>query len=195
MANTQRPERSFVERARRAQLIDVTIALVAEHGYAATSLAKIAQAAGITKGAVLYHFETKDAVVTAAHDSVLSALVKTVSDAVEGASVQDRPAAYVRAMIGHLRRHPEHTRMLTQSLTTVAKVESSRLRWAPLADLIDAARNAGSPDRPIDSRSLAISIGGAIDAVVMERLTDSAFATEDAAEMLVEMLQAVLQGE
>lgn len=181
-----------MEQARRAQLIEVTIALVAERGYAATSLANIAQAAGITKGAVLYHFATKDAVVAAAYGVVLQGLVDHVGEAVDAAAVAQRPAAYVRGMIQHLRTHPQHTRMLTQSLLLVAEPRSLRERWAPLEALIVAARETTSRPAPLDTRSLAIVVGGGIDAIVTERLADPYYDTEAASEVLVQMLESVL---
>lgn len=52
--------RSFIEQARRAQIIEAAAATVAEVGYAKTSLARIAQQGGISKGVLTYHFATKD---------------------------------------------------------------------------------------------------------------------------------------
>src|SRR5690625_3782432 len=114
MASTPAPDErplTFTERARRAQLIEVTIDLVAANGYAGTSLARIAQGAQITKAAVLYHYPSKDAVVQAAYQHVLVSLVTTVGSAVERAGPGEGPAAYIRSMIGHLRGHPHHTRV------------------------------------------------------------------------------------
>ena len=181
-----------MEQARRAQLIDVTISLVAERGYAATSLASIANAAGITKGAVLYHFSTKEAVVTAAYDSVLEALVADVGAAVTATTEDLRPAAYVRAMIGHLREHPHHTRMLTQALVLDTEPSSSRARWAPLEELMIAARRARGLHGEVDTRSLAIAVGGGIDAIVSERLADPSYVTDSATDVLIRMLESVL---
>jgi len=45
--------------ARRRQLFDVALALFAEHGYAATTMDDIAEAAGVTKPLVYQHFESK----------------------------------------------------------------------------------------------------------------------------------------
>ena len=53
-------KRSFIEQARRGQIIEAAIAELAESGYAGTSLAKVAERAGISKGVVLYHFADKD---------------------------------------------------------------------------------------------------------------------------------------
>ena len=65
MPSADSHERTFTERARRQQLIGVTIEQVAQRGFAGASLARIAEAAGITKAAVLYHFGSKDAQATA----------------------------------------------------------------------------------------------------------------------------------
>ncbi|WP_415973783.1 TetR/AcrR family transcriptional regulator [Rhodococcus sp. 077-4] len=184
-------EPSFIERTRRAQLIDVTIDSVAQHGYAKVSLARIAESAGITKAAVLYHFRTKDAVVDAAYRFVLAALVQDVAAAVEGVDAREGPQAYVRSMIGHLRTHPRHTRMLVEALGNSALEHTPEQRWRPLADLIDAAVRARGTDG-VDSRTLAIIVGGGIDAIVTERLHDPEYDSAAAAESLSAMVNAAL---
>jgi AcrR family transcriptional regulator len=47
--------------ARRRQLFDVALGLFAEHGYAATTMDEIAEAAGVTKPLVYQHFDSKRA--------------------------------------------------------------------------------------------------------------------------------------
>ena len=184
-------EPSFIERTRRAQLIDVTIDAVAEHGYAKVSLARIADNAGITKAAVLYHFRTKDSVVEAAYRFVLDLLVEDVAAAVGAVRAQDGPQAYVRAMVGHLRAHPRHTRMLVEALEHSTPGHTPEQRWRPLADLIDASVRARGT-ATVDSRTLAVITGGAIDAIVTERLHDAKYDSAAAADTLAAMLDAAL---
>ena len=73
---------TLTRRVRRAQLIEVTVELVADKGYAGVSLSGIAERAGITKPAVLYHFSSKAEIVNAAYEHVLSALTTQVATAV-----------------------------------------------------------------------------------------------------------------
>lgn len=54
---------SFIEQARRAQILEAAEQTVARLGYARTSLARIAETAGISKGVITYHFATKDAIL------------------------------------------------------------------------------------------------------------------------------------
>lgn len=54
---------SFIEQARRSQIVATAAETVAEFGYAQTSLARIADTAGISKGVITYHFKTKDEIL------------------------------------------------------------------------------------------------------------------------------------
>lgn len=183
--------RTFTETARRAQLIEVTVEQVAEKGYAGASLGAIAEAAGITKAAVLYHVPSKDALVDAAYEHVLSALTEEVGAAVEAAPVGEGPTAYVRSMIGCLRERPQHTRMIVEALSRDGAGHLPQERWGPLAQLLDAAAAQRGADVP-DSRSLAIIVGGAIDAIVSERMHDPTYDTAEAADQLVALIDAAL---
>jgi AcrR family transcriptional regulator len=53
--------RRLTANARRRQLFEVALSLFAEHGYAATTMDDIAEAAGVTKPLVYQHFESKRA--------------------------------------------------------------------------------------------------------------------------------------
>src|SRR5699024_12507415 len=108
-------------------------------------LSRIAEGAGITKAAVLYHFPTKAAVVRAAHEHVLATLTEHVGTAISAVGPQQAPAAYIRAMIGHLRERPRHTRAIIEAMTPEDGDQEPHNRWGPRADLPAAAREAPSP--------------------------------------------------
>ena len=180
---------TFTEEARRAQLVDVTIELVADRGYAAASLGRIAESAGITKAGVLYHFPSRQALVEAAYQHVLAAVVATVGTAVGAAGPADGVSAYVRSMVGHLRERPRHVRMLIEAMTSVAPLTDSKARWSAVADLLAAARAARGVTEPVDLRSAALLIGGGIDAIVAESLADPAYDAAAAAALLVDVVE------
>lgn len=56
--------RSFIEEARRRQILALAVEVLAEGGYAHASLARIAKHAGISKGVISYHFDGKDDLMT-----------------------------------------------------------------------------------------------------------------------------------
>lgn len=56
-----RPRRTYKKsEASRQQVLDAAIRALADQGYARTSIGDIAAAAGMSKGAVHYHFDSKD---------------------------------------------------------------------------------------------------------------------------------------
>jgi AcrR family transcriptional regulator len=52
--------------ATREALLDATLQCLVEDGYANTTTARVAERAGVSRGAHLHHFQTRDALVTAA---------------------------------------------------------------------------------------------------------------------------------
>ena len=71
--DVQQTSRSFIEEARRAQIVGFAIDTIAELGYGQASLARIAGRAGISKGVIGYHFAGKD--------DLMREVVAEVSDA------------------------------------------------------------------------------------------------------------------
>jgi AcrR family transcriptional regulator len=61
--NGQSKGRTFIETARRAQIVAAAIDTLAELGYGQASLARIAERAGTSKGVIIYHFGSKDDLV------------------------------------------------------------------------------------------------------------------------------------
>jgi TetR/AcrR family transcriptional repressor of bet genes len=62
--NQDAAKRSFIEEARRTQIITATIETLAELGYGRSSLAQIAKRAGISTSLISYHFKDKDDLMT-----------------------------------------------------------------------------------------------------------------------------------
>jgi AcrR family transcriptional regulator len=58
------PRRKLPRDARRVQLIEATIEVLALRGYARTTLTEVARRAGLSHGLVNFHFETKEKLLT-----------------------------------------------------------------------------------------------------------------------------------
>lgn len=56
----------------RQRLLDATVELVAERGYAATTTVQVAERAGVSRGALLHHFPSKNDLVIAAVEQVMT---------------------------------------------------------------------------------------------------------------------------
>lgn len=74
---------------RRAQIVEATLQLVAQHGLAATSISLIAEAVGISNAALYRHFRSREDILIAAYDALLER-VRTWLTASSGMTAWDR---------------------------------------------------------------------------------------------------------
>ncbi|PJN35922.1 TetR family transcriptional regulator [Streptomyces sp. CB02959] len=165
---------TFTERARRQQLIDCTIDLISTRGYPATSLSAIAERAGVSKAAVLYHFSSKDNLTRAALAQVMDQFGTYVRERVERApDPLAAVVAYVHAMIRYQGENRRQVRVITEMLLdddggTRLKTPGSHDtydRWQALAALLTEGQQSGVL-REFDPCTVALAIGGAIDGVI-----------------------------
>ena len=91
-AGDARPVRRLTADARRRQLFDVALSLFAEHGYSATTMDDIAEAAGVTKPLVYQHFESKRALYLELLDVVSHGLIDRI---VQSTAAADGPRQQV----------------------------------------------------------------------------------------------------
>lgn len=97
MSNPLEPPRADTHR--RQEVARAALAVFLERGYAGTSMARVARAAGVTKAALYHHFDTKE-------EMFVSALAADASDSLDAldALAADRMAdasARWRAALGH----------------------------------------------------------------------------------------------
>jgi AcrR family transcriptional regulator len=78
----------------RKRILDAAMGLFAERGYHACTNADVAEAAGLTRGAMLYHFPTREDLVDAAIDHIqesrTEAFASTVRSLPHGGEVSDQ---------------------------------------------------------------------------------------------------------
>ncbi|PFG18638.1 TetR/AcrR family transcriptional regulator [Serinibacter salmoneus] len=106
---------TFIEAARRAQIIDGAIDVIAERGYHAASLASIAARAGVAKSALLYYFDSKDALLRQVLEEVFAEIEKRVEAAV--AAQSDAAARLMAYASTYLQMVDEQRRRVVAAVT------------------------------------------------------------------------------
>ncbi|GGR43032.1 AcrR family transcriptional regulator [Nocardioides luteus] len=86
-------------RAMRARLLDATVELLAERGFAGTSTTLVSQRAGVSRGAQLHHFPAKNDLVVAAVEHITEARGAALKEAAQALPEGDRRT---RAVLGML---------------------------------------------------------------------------------------------
>ncbi len=94
--------------SRRDAIIPAALRLFGSRGYDATSLEQVAEAVGVRKQSLLYHFPSKEALFDACveefADAVREALTAAIDDPAEG---WDRVERVIRAVFALARERPE----------------------------------------------------------------------------------------
>lgn len=126
---------TFTSEQRRAQLVDAAIAVIAEHGYPAASVAKIAEHVGIAKSVALYHFRTKDELVAAVTTAVFTVAAGYIVPAIAAAeTATDKLAAYICSNATFLSEHRAATVALREIATSYRTADGRRFDEAVTED-------------------------------------------------------------
>ncbi|WP_438023960.1 TetR/AcrR family transcriptional regulator [Sorangium sp. So ce233] len=116
----------------RSRLLDTALKLFSEHGMEGTSLQMIADAFGVTKAAVYYHFKTKDEIVEAVVGPPVQELAQVLDEALtkrsRSAQIDDALQGLIelvvryRALFGLLNSDPGFRRVIKMT-SEAARVE------------------------------------------------------------------------
>jgi TetR/AcrR family transcriptional regulator, fatty acid metabolism regulator protein len=177
-----RSGRTFIEEARRRQIIEHAVDVIADHGFSGATLSRIAESAGISKGVISYHFDGKDDLIY----EVLTLYEQEEQEFIY-AKVEAQPtptaelATYLRANIEYMAVHPKHLKAVVEIVVSARDSKGNRkfditsVEWMEgelnrLIDILERGQRAGE-FRSFDPRVMAISIRGAIENIAMYTLT------------------------
>jgi AcrR family transcriptional regulator len=163
---------SFIEAARRAQLIECAIETIATLGYAQASLAQIARRANISKSVITYYFVSKEELLEQVVTEIYTAAVQAVTPQIAAQPTAAlRLQAYIRSAVDYIGTH----RMQMVALLEIAlnfRTADGKLRYNGTEEWILTALEAllrqGQEEgefRAFDLRVMAVTIRRAIDAV------------------------------
>jgi TetR/AcrR family transcriptional repressor of bet genes len=170
--NNQKTEkRSFIEEARRAQIIEAAIDVIAELGAPQASLAKIANRASISTSLILYHFKDKEALLAAALASIVTdweAPAKAAIAQQSTASAQLR--SYIEARLVYIGTRPKQSIAMINLLFTVRPSDNTQAyrteeRGFELDDIVTILRNGqqNGEFNSFDVSHMAMMIRSTID--------------------------------
>ncbi|OJH42154.1 TetR/AcrR family transcriptional regulator [Cystobacter ferrugineus] len=170
---------SFLEEARRAQIVQCAIDIISTHGYAQASLALIAERAGISKGVISYHFAGKDELIAQVYTEVMTLAAKAVLPRVEqqpGAS--DKLRVYIEGSIAFIGTHGPHSIALLEIWnglrTPQGKPVFDARSYEPGLDFLQNIFRQGQAEgefRRFSPRHMAVAVRSAIDGVLVQRIT------------------------
>jgi AcrR family transcriptional regulator len=180
-----REERTFIEAARRAQIVQAAIDTIAEAGYARASLARIGARIGISKGLIGYHFAGKDELISQAVAEIIEAgkayMIPRILAKPPGPGML---RAYIESNLAFMREHRNYMVAISE-IARNGLTADGKQRFYGEADMDGFAREledalssfqAGGELRPdFDPHFMAIAIRAAIDAAARRLAQDPDF--------------------
>ncbi|BDZ71084.1 TetR/AcrR family transcriptional regulator [Methanobacterium petrolearium] len=98
------------------EITQAAINVFLEKGYESTTMEAIAQKAGISKGGLYHHFQSKDMILIMANEKISAKIEKLLEDAGKFASVREGLLFYIENYLNYWLEHPKEIAFLFLSL-------------------------------------------------------------------------------
>ena len=181
--------RTFIENARRQQIVGAAIDTIADVGYAQASLARIAARIGISKGVISYHFAGKDDLIRQVVIDVVEAgrtyiLPRVFAESTGPAMLR----AYIESNLAFMREHRNYMVAVVEILRNGAftteggrRVDGQDVDVAThlLTEQLARLQAAGEFRGDFDPGVMAAAIRATIDVVPHRLVRDPEFDVEN----------------
>ncbi|KHO23295.1 TetR/AcrR family transcriptional regulator [Mycolicibacterium setense] len=198
--------KTFTEQARRRQIVEGALEVIAEQGYPQASLARIAEHIGIAKSAVLYHFTNKSEVVEAVFTEIFTRGAAVIVPAVNAeTTAAAKLSAYIRANIAFVAANRSAAVAMLELISGYRDADGLRVDQAaakavqenpPTGDLaaldpqsIFAAGVEGGEFRELSPLFMKNILRGALDSAAQEYARDPGYDVVAHGEVLVDIFE------
>jgi TetR/AcrR family fatty acid metabolism transcriptional regulator len=164
---------SFIEAARRTQLIECAIETIARLGYAQASLAQIAKRADISKSVITYYFSSKEELIEQVVKEIYTDAARFIGPRLAAQpTAQLRLQVYIQAHVEYISTHLLQM-MAIMEIAINFRTEDGKLRYGaaterPVLTALEAILRKGQQEgefRAFDLHVMAVTIRRAIDAL------------------------------
>ncbi|MBN9734013.1 MULTISPECIES: TetR/AcrR family transcriptional regulator [unclassified Pseudonocardia] len=189
-------QKTFIEQARRRQIIEAAVTTVAGDGFGNASLAAIARTAGISKGVISYHFSGKEELMEECVTAIYTGIAERVVPQLEGLAPLETVRAHVLAVARDGVAHRDELVAVGEIVTHLRR-KDGRLRYGVTTNedlylglewMYGRAVEAGEVRR-FDHRVMAVTVQSALDSMfaywIARPETDLVAYSEELADLLV----------
>jgi AcrR family transcriptional regulator len=159
VTTTDRPRRTQDERssAMRERLLDATIDCLVAYGYAGATVTRIAERAGVTRGAQVHHYRTKDDLVTAAVTHLATKSAEFGWSQIAGVAAAADPVGELLDVLWDMHNGPTFT--ATVELWVAARTDEGLRQHVATVEpvLLSSLRDVAERSGRLDTATLADS--------------------------------------
>lgn len=169
-------QRSLTTRARRAQIVRATIAVIATEGYRQATFARIAEQAGLSSTRLIsYHFAGKEDLVSAVVHQVVGDMGAWVGERVTAESTaRGMLRAYIEGVVTYSAGHRDELVALLQIVTGGGfppSVQAEASAAVHVERILTEGRRTGE-FRDFDVRVMAMAVQRAVEGVALALAAD-----------------------
>ncbi|GAA1072111.1 TetR/AcrR family transcriptional regulator [Nocardiopsis metallicus] len=199
---TGRKRASFIEQARREQVIRAAAETVAQVGYANASLSRIAEQAGISKSVISYHFAGKDELMVLVAQQFIDASAEFMFARVEAEpTATGQVSAWISGQVEYYAAHRTGFLAMISIITNHRSADGSNPFTGQLDEEVDEfARllQRGQRDgefRAFDPRSTAVIILRSTEALISAWVMDESLDLTDQMGTLLDFVHHAIRRE
>ncbi len=178
---------------RISDILDAAIPEFVEKGYEGASMDSIAARAGLTKGGLYYHVNSKDYILIMANDRFMEPIIRFMEEAMNAASAAGGLAGYIRNYLTYWTGHPTELSFVFLTMTKMISDPGLRGHFRGYTGQMTAffeglyRKGADSGEfRAIEVRSAALSLMGALDGIAGYLVVDDDLDLENTIRELCE---------
>jgi AcrR family transcriptional regulator len=165
--------RAYVIRSERERLLEAMVRMSAAKGYEATTVADVAEYAGVSREAFDEMFESKEACFLEAYEAVFDVLLAHVTAAFEAASGEPWPeqiAAGLGALVELLAMEADIARMAMVEVTAAGDDARERYRamFTRFTPFLEKGRTYSGQGEELPADTARFAIGGATSMIFDE---------------------------
>lgn len=194
---------SFIERARRAQILDAATQVVAEVGYAHVSLSRIAEEADISKSVISYHFSGgKDEILRLVASQFFEQTWEHMESRIaEATTAAGRVRAWIGSQLEYFAAHRSEFLAMSDIVVNHRAPDGSRPLMDAEAEEVDGLAEIlteGQRDgdfRAFDPRRVANIVLRCTDGVLGSWAMDDGVDLTEESTVLLEFIDHAIRGE
>ncbi|PEP82657.1 TetR family transcriptional regulator [Bacillus toyonensis] len=197
-------EMSFIEKARRAQIVECAIDTLAEVGYAQASLGQIAKRAKISKGVISYYFTNKEELL---EQVIIDYYIACQSFSCPQIEAQNTPEGmlqtYIESNLKFIDKHRNHVFAVIEIVSN-ERTDEGKLRFAadhdetiflPIKNILRLGMREGVFREFSETalRVMALTIRHAIDGFSLELMRNPDLNVNDYTKELITIFERTTQ--
>ena len=156
-------------RVRRSEILEAATTIFSEKGFHAATLDDVAAGAGVSKGSIYNHFDSKESIIDALTQQWGALEDETFSLAGRSGSPAAALGEVSKMTIGRMRRHGFRDSVRLELFLWAEALVNPRIgrsqrelatEWRRrVRELVEAAQEAGEIDRRVDGEAVAVFLG------------------------------------